>query len=50
MSDTSSPDLRRVEQENRLLREEVRLLSARVDHLTEQLSALRRFELEFART
>ena len=41
MSDTSSPDLRRVEQDNRLLREEVRLLSARVDHLTEQLSALR---------
>lgn len=41
MSETSSPGLRRVEQENRLLREEVRLLTARVDDLTDQLGALR---------
>ena len=40
MSETP-PALRRVEQENRLLREEVRLLTVRVDDLTDQLSAFR---------
>ena len=48
MSNTASPGLRRAEQENRLLREEVRLLSARVDDLTDQLSALR-LDLEVSR-